>query len=280
VLGYTYFTETHQHLSVVKPFLKQPKGFVLDKALYRLTRTLPTFLASLAAEKCYAIAPDCVQVATRFYGVPLAKTKLQSLGTDLELFRPANSASEIERREQLRRSLGYSPADVVCIYTGRFSRDKNPLALAQAVDRLCAQGQAFHAIFVGEGMQKEAILACRNTRVLPFMRHTDLADTYRAADIAVWPRQESMSMLDAAACELPLVVSDTIGESERVSGNGRVYREDDVEDLARVLASLSAVTERRTLGAFGRAKMARTFSWASIAESLVADYAAAAAKQA
>jgi hypothetical protein len=78
---FALFCETHQHMSVVRPFLKQP-GSLLKKAMYRATRTWPTHLASLAVEKCYAIAPDCVEVATRFYGVPREKVRLQSLGAD------------------------------------------------------------------------------------------------------------------------------------------------------------------------------------------------------
>jgi glycosyltransferase involved in cell wall biosynthesis len=275
-LGYRLFAETHQHMSVVKPWLKQPQGQFLKRTGYWLTRTAPTRLASLAVERCYAIAPDCVEVATRFYGVPAAKTHLQSLGTDTELFRPPRTPDEVARRAAMRLDAGFAEDDVVCIYTGRFSRDKNPLLLADAVDRLVSAGHTrFHGLFVGEGDQKPEILARRNTQVRAFARHTDLADLYRIADIAVWPRQESMSMLDAAACELPLVVSDRIGENERVNGNGRVHVENDADDLARVLLTLQAREVRIPLGTFGREKMSRDFSWKSIARSIVADYAAA-----
>lgn len=271
-LGFKYFAETHQHLSVIKPFLRQPNGFLVKRAIYWLTRTLPTFLASLAVEKCYAIAPDCVDVATRFYGVPADKTKLQSLGTDTDLFRPAASTDELALRRKMRAELGYAESDVVCIYTGRFSKDKNPLVLAQAIDRLCAQQPNFRGLFIGEGPQKDEILHCRSTQVLPFAKHTQLADLYRIADVAIWPRQESMSMLDAAACELPLIVSDQIGENERVAGNGRTYIENSADDLARVILSLSDDLERKSLGAKGRTKMIANFSWSSIAKSIVRDY--------
>ena len=274
-LGFRFFTETHQHLSVVKPFLRSSKGFLLEKTAYRLTRTLPTSLASKAVEKCYAIAPDCVQVANTYYGVPLSKLKLQSLGTDTQLFRPATTAEELARRHEMRTQLGYSSSDVVCIYTGRFSADKNPLVLARAIDLLAADGGSFHGLFVGEGAQKDEIGRCRHTKVLPFMKYAELSDFYRMADVAVWPRQESMSMLDAAACGLPLVVSDKIGESARISGNGRFYKENDEHDMARSLSSLASQNERDALGRHGRTKMVTDFSWASIARSIAADYMAA-----
>ena len=39
-------------------------------------------------------------------------------------------------------------------------------------------------------------------------------------------------MLDAAATGLPLIVSNTVGEAERVKGSGRMYVENDVHSLA------------------------------------------------
>jgi glycosyltransferase involved in cell wall biosynthesis len=274
-MKFKLFGETHQHLSVVKPYVRAPHGHRLRKAFYWLTRTLPTRIASAAFERCYAIAPDCVEVATRYYGVPRSKTRLQSLGTDTLLFRPAETPEEISARQSRRRAAGFGEDAVVCIYTGRFSRDKNPLVLARAIDELVAGGHGkFHGLFVGEGEQKQAILECRHTQVHAFARHLELAQLYQIADIAVWPRQESMSMLDAAASGLPLVVSADIGENERVTGNGHVYRENDVADMARVLLSLGDAAERARLAAHGREKMARDFSWMSIASSIVADYAA------
>jgi glycosyltransferase involved in cell wall biosynthesis len=268
---FALFCETHQHMSVVKPFLKQ-SGAGLQKAVYRLTRTLPTRLASHAVEKCYAIAPDCAEVAARFYGVPREKIKLQSLGADTELFRPVDSPAEVSERAALRRQLGWSDDDVVCVYSGRFSRDKNPLLLARAIDALHDRAPAFRGLFIGEGVQREDIASCRHVKILGFMKHRDLAAHYRAADIAVWPTQESMSMLDAASSGLPIVVSNRVGETDRVNGNGRMYEENDVNSLADALASLASRDERRALGEVGRRKMLAGFNWTRYAQAVEADY--------
>lgn len=273
--GFKLFTESHQHLSVVRPYLREPGGHFLRRGAYWLTRTLPTSLASLAAERCYAIAPDCVHVANRFYGVPLRKLKLQSLGTDTQLFHPASTPEEFVRRTDMRTELRLPGDAVIFVYTGRLTADKNPLLLAQAVGRLSAGNPRFHSLFVGEGPQKEEILRCSQATVLPFMRHSELARVYRMADVAVWPRQESMSMLDAAASGLPLVVSSAMGESERVSGNGILYVENSVEDLERALLSLAEEGTRRALGSHGRAKMIEKFSWTAIASAVADDYSAA-----
>jgi glycosyltransferase involved in cell wall biosynthesis len=271
---YALFCETHQHMSVVRPFLKQP-GSLVRKVVYRLTRTLPASLSSLAVERCYATAPDCAEVARRFYGVRQHKLKVQSLGADTDLFHPVQTEAEAEARSALRQHLGYRDEDIVCVFTGRFSVEKNPLVLARAVDALRARDPRFKGLFIGDGAQKDEILACRNTTVVPFMKHRVLAEYYRAADVAVWPTQESMSMLDAAASGLPIVVSNRIGEVDRVNGNGRMYEENDVTSLAAVLSSLAAPADRRAFGAEGRRKMLKGFNWARYAEALEADYEAA-----
>lgn len=270
-LGFKLFAETHQHLSVIRPYLKRP-GSLARKAVYRLTRTLPSYLSSLAVERCYAIAPDCVDVARRFYGVPERKIKLQSLGTDTALFRPASTPEELVRRETGRQRLGFAADDVVVIYTGRFSADKNPAVLARALARA---GGRFRGLFVGDGAQRDVIAATPGTVVVPFVRHAELADLYRAADVAVWPRQESMSMLDAAASGLPVVASDRIGERSRIEGNGALFCEDDDDDLAAALVRLGDADVRRALGEAGRAKMIEQFSWMRIAKAVEADFRAA-----
>jgi glycosyltransferase involved in cell wall biosynthesis len=269
---YKLFCESHQHLSVVKPYMRRNDGASLKRMTYFATRTLPVWLASLAVEKCYAIAPDCAEVAAKFYGVPRQKIRLLSLGTDTTLFHPADTQPELAARRDLRLSLGCTDDDVLCLYSGRFSLEKNPLLLAQAIDGLARRDIRFRGIFIGDGVQKDAIAACKNVRIVPFMKHSELAAHYRAADVAVWPTQESMSMLDAAASALPVIASDRMGEADRIRGNGHQYREGSVESMQEALLKLSEVDVRRKLGRAGRQKMVDGFSWARFARSVEADY--------
>jgi len=108
--------------------------------------------------------------------------------------------------------------------------------------------------------------------IVSFMKHRSLAEHYRAADIAVWPTQESMSMLDAAASGIPIVVSHTVGEKDRVNGNGRMYQENDVASMVDALLSLASREERQGLGAVGRRKMLEGFNWKRYAKLVEADY--------
>jgi glycosyltransferase involved in cell wall biosynthesis len=269
------FTETHQTMSVMRPYMRNPDGQVLRRLVYRATRTLPTFLSSLTMELCYAVTPDCAEVARRFYGVPEHKIRLLSLGADTDMFHPVESDADEQQRQAVRRACGCGPEDILCVYTGRFTNDKNPLVLARAIDRLVETDPRYKGLFIGDGAQKEEIAKCRNLRIVPFMKHTELAQHYRAADLGVWPRQESMSMIDAAASGIPIIASNRMGEPGRVQGNGMFYEENDVASLVAVLKSLAHGAERRRLGSSGRKKMLEGFSWNSFARTLDTDFKAA-----
>jgi glycosyltransferase involved in cell wall biosynthesis len=168
-------------------------------------------------------------------------------------------------REAIRRELGFSDEDIVCIYTGKMAESKNPLLLATAIEMLRAEGRKFRGLFIGDGKQRETIAAHASCVVLEFMPFVELGDYYRAADIAVWPTTESTSMLDAAACGLPLIVSDRIYQ-DHVSGNGLKYSLNDLKSLCEALRSLESAGVRQTLGHAGAEKMYARFNWARAAK--------------
>jgi glycosyltransferase involved in cell wall biosynthesis len=275
-LGYKLFTGNHFHASVF-PLAQRNGNQRWDKERIRclLTRTIPGWMVSAVTEKCYAITSDCAKVATHFFGVPQKKIEICPLGVDSEFFQPALTASAREARRKLREELGFQPQDIVCVYSGRFSEDKNPLLLAKAVSDLMKRGECFRGLFVGNGAQAEAIRQLPGNVVLPFVPISVLGDYFRATDIGVWPTQESMSMLDAAACGLPIVVNHTVEAPERIEGNGIRYLLNNLEDLIRALLELRDPDLRRRLGDHGAQKMLRDFSWLNIARRRMHDYESA-----
>lgn len=272
LVGYKLFTGCHYHASVFSLARKKFHPLPFERLRCILTRTIPGRLASLLTERCYAITFDCAHVAVRFFGVPANKAEICPLGVDTGLFHPVWGDDELQARSQLRNQLSFADSDVVCIYTGRFDEDKNPALLAQAVSRLTRAGTRFRGLFVGNGAQDRAISSCIGCKTHPFVPFSNLGDFYRAADIGVWPAQESMSMLDAAACGLPIIANDTMSAPERISGNGLAYRLNDLDDLTNTLLQLQDPATRLRLGSFGARKIARNFSWESIAKKRLRDY--------
>jgi len=266
------FSGCHQSNSLVQPYLLGGPRFSMKRGLFAITRTLPGWLTAKLTETCYAVTHDCAVNAHQMYGVPKHKVKLVPLGVDTELFRPATTTSEVARRRKTRGEFGFAERDIVCLYTGRLSKVKNPLMIANAIRQLRERGRDYRALFVGEGEQAEPIQASGGSQVIPFTRHHALPSIYQAADLAVWPVQESISMLDAAATGLPLVVPERMAERECVKDNGMSFREGDQDDLIRVLLELKDPAARAALGAIGAKKMREQCSWTRIAELRVHDY--------
>ena len=275
VLGFTLFTAAHTTVSVFPLARRTLRPWNRALLANLAVRAIPGRLASAFTERCYAATADCAEVAIRFYGMPQSKVAVVPLGVDTENFYPPRGAADEESRRQLRCELGFSDSDVVCIYTGQFTDAKNPLVLARALVLLRGAGMPVRGVFIGNGPQGAGIAACDGCVVLPFRPHRELPPYYRAADIGVWPTQESMSMLDAAACGLPIIVNDTLLAKERIDGNGITYRLNDPADLAAKIRWLSDADRRRQLGSVGSRRMVQLFSWDAIARQRLADYEAA-----
>jgi len=273
-LGYKMFTGAHQHASVFPRALRDG-GDLFARAKSAVRRAVPGHMVSLVTERCFAVTPDCGEIASRFYGVPCAQVEIAPMGVDTDAFHPAANIGEREAALARRRALRVQPDTLVCVYSGRFTPEKNPLCLGQAVARLRDRGRPFSAVFIGSGPQREAIAALPGCIVHPFVPFPDLPDFYRAADIGVWPTQESVSMLDAAACGLPIVVSDRLVARERVDGSGLQYRESDADDLAATLERLEDAALRRRLGEADARTMADDFSWDAVARKRLQFYRAA-----
>jgi glycosyltransferase involved in cell wall biosynthesis len=271
-LGYKLFHESHLHASVFAPItqgLDPRQRFTWLAYAATLGR-----IVSFMAEKCYPVSTDAADVIVQFFGFEASKISICSLGVDTDLFKPACDASLQNARRELRKQLGFAPDEIVSIYTGRLTKDKGPLVLAEAISKLVTQGLPFRGLFIGSGQKpdQEAIQACPGCVTHPFVPVQELARFYQAADIGVWPKQESTSQLDAAACGLPIIVSDKVSVHERIDGNGLLYEEGNSNHLAQQIRSLSDAAVRAQMGELGAKNMRNKFSWRQIAKERLQDY--------
>lgn len=274
-LGFELFSAAHATVSAFPLARRTLRPWDSQWIANLAVRAIPGRIVCAVTARCYAATQDCAEVATRFYGMPEHKVMVVPLGVDTENFYPLRATADRQRREQLRRELGFADSDVVCIYTGQFTETKNPIVLARAITMLRGSGMPVRGLFIGNGPQNAGIAASDGCVVLPFRPHRELPAYYRAAEIGVWPTQESMSMLDAAACGLPIIVNDTLLATERIDGNGISYRLNDSADLADKIRELSDPGRRHQLGSVGARRMVELFSWDSIARRRLADYEAA-----
>jgi glycosyltransferase involved in cell wall biosynthesis len=271
-LGFRLFTANHTTASVFPMAQPGNRSSAAARLKNAATRFLPGRFISSRTDICYAATIDCADVANRFFGVQRKKTVVMPLGVDAESFMPVSTQQQREERSNLRRSLGINDNDVVFIYTGQFTEGKNPVILADAVLKLRREGLPARALFIGDGPMADQLRAYSSALVRPFVPNCELPAYYRAAEVGVWPTQESTSMLDAAACGLPIVVNDTLRATERIAGNGLTYRLGDSADLTAVLRGLMSSERRSDLGTRGARRMAAEFSWRELVARRLRDY--------
>ncbi|MEI6370137.1 MAG: glycosyltransferase family 4 protein [Nostocales cyanobacterium ELA608] len=279
ILGYKLFLGCHVHASVFPAAIENNNFLKLSlkskiKSVLNLRFLLRKNFLNYSSEKCYAISPDCADIAIRFGGIENKKVSVSPLGVDTEIFGFPIEQEYQKIRQKTRQELGFSESDIVCIYTGRCSEDKKPLYLAQAVEILAKQGKNFRALFIGDGPQieLEAIQSCLGSIIHSFVPVKELAKFYWAADIGVWPKQESTSQVDAMACKLPLILSNKVQVYERIDGNGLTYEEGNILDLANKIEMLSDPNLRQKMSDIGFNRVKNQFSWEQIAKQRIQDY--------
>ena len=175
----------------------------------------------------------------------------------------------------VRASLGIPPPEEghMVLFVGRLVPHKGVEFLLEAVHRLRPSATV---VVAGEGPQRQALQRSAEalgvgTRVVfaGGVPHEELPTYYRAADVLVLPsisRLEAFGLvgLEAMASERPVVLSDIPGVREVIEDGkeGLLAPPADPEGLAaRINELLDDPGRRREMGARGRERVLRLFTW-------------------
>ncbi len=276
------FTANHAVYSVLDTARNWDKISIFKKLIWWTLQTLPGRFIASESEKCFAVTSDAGEIAELFMGVPAAKVKVTTLGVDTVQFHP-----DAKNRQATRLDLGFAEQDIVVLYTGRLTNQKNPLFVAKAIDELnknavlTGNKVVFRGLFIGDGEQKADIEAIKSVQILPAQPYRDLPKFYQSADIAVWAGEESTSQLDAVGSGLCLILTDKIVAYNRIEDPtptekpkivSRKFKHQNFDDLVAQLASLSDVSVRAALQKTGVETIQSDSSWKVIARARVIDY--------
>jgi glycosyltransferase involved in cell wall biosynthesis len=241
--------------------------------VYKLVSLLWTPLLRSIGARFVGVSGETGEFMKEFYGLKDHEVEVIPLGVDADLFR-----FDPEGRRSVRQDHGIPEGDVVIIETGKLIPPKGQhLLLEGAVPVLRRRVNAW-LMLVGAGdpdytrsLKETAAREGVAARVLfvPAQPHNALPAYYSAADIAVWPMQESMSVLDASSCNLPVVLRDSaVGRERTTEGRGRNYS--TIPDLSRILDELVENPElRREMGRQGRSFIERNLDWRVISRRFV-----------
>jgi glycosyltransferase involved in cell wall biosynthesis len=177
-----------------------------------------------------------VDYVEKCLGIPLAKTILLSFGTDTDYFRP-----DEEARREFRKARGIDEGAFVVLYAGKLDASKGGQFFAESIRERIDLGEGKSPVFVvvgnaaGEyGKEVEALFSASQNRVLrfPTQPYLDLVGFYQAADLALYPRQCSLSFFEAQSCGLPVLLEDNEINVQRVRfKNGLLFAPEDIGDV-------------------------------------------------
>jgi glycosyltransferase involved in cell wall biosynthesis len=197
-------------------------------------------------------------------------------GVDARLFSPLD-------RQKARGDLNLS--GFVVGYVGRLVSEKGLFDLLNAV-RLCPPD--VNCIFVGSGPLKEALeqraqllgMASR-VRFLGPRPLDQLPPVMNAMDTLVlpsrttrhWKEQFGRVLIEANACEIPVIGSSSGAIADVIGKGGLVYPEGSHASLANVIQRLRSSPEFcRILGESGRQQALERYTWERVAERLQGIY--------
>jgi len=202
---------------------------------------------------------------------------------DAEMFRPLDRE---ECRSWLVQELGLpqNPAFLVG-YAGRLVEEKG---LDDLLDALTFTSEDVHVLLVGsgaweeQGRQKARESGCAGrVHFLPPMRFEELPRVMNALDAFVlpsrttarWKEQFGRVIIEAQACETPVIGSDSGAIPDVVGEGGLVFPEGDARALSRAIEELRSQPQlRRQMGQSGRRQVEELYTWERVAQKMHSIY--------
>ena len=261
--------------------------------LYR--RYLPPF--SWIEQRCFAMADRAI--AGNAEAVDVLRRKgyrkpvdvIPQFGVDPEIFRRVGKKGEVgsvKREEGMGKGPSLSPTPPLphssthtfrIGFVGRLVEQKGLMDLVEAAAEL---REGYTLTLVGAGPMRAALEAraadlgmADKLEIRGGVPSAEMPGIYNCMDALVlpsrtrpnWKEQFGRALVEAMACEVPVIGSDS-GEIPHVIGDaGLVFPEGDVDALTHHLASLRDSTDlRRQLGAKARARVLYRFTQSSVAE--------------
>lgn len=259
---YRIVTDTHTLYNQINYSLKQKiyyKFFKLFVASKINQNVIPVFYTALENK----------EILEKIYNINNERIFASLIGTDTNLF-----SFDEQARINLRNELGISPADIVLLFTGKFNSAKQPHLILEALTMIQNRIEAvLHVVFVGSVNQKyfekffhhkisSSLIKIHKLDAVP---NNDLYKFYSMADFAVFPRENTLSSLDAQACKLPVIMENDRTNAERLQHGGLLFEKGNIADLGEKILFMIKNTEARIkMGIKGQIFIKQNYSYNNI----------------
>ncbi len=275
------------------PYIIMPHGS-LDPYLYKRS-TRGSVLLKRIYERVFDI-PNLNHAGAIHYTAEEERKRASFLGLRAPSFVIPNGIDwghfeKLPERGAVRTKLGIGGEPVV-LFLGRLHFKKGLDLLIPAFDRVQQHYPGATLLIVGPdndnyGVQVRSWVHARGLdSSVQFVGHLDKSDVIQAyvdADVFVLPSYTEnfgMTVVEAMACELPVVISDQVNiHTEVAESGGGVVTHCDAKELADALLEvLGNADMRRTMGQAGRRLVKAYYTCPAIVDALTREYERAIAR--
>jgi glycosyltransferase involved in cell wall biosynthesis len=208
---------------------------------------------------------------------------LPQWGIDPEVFYPY----PLEQRKACRFRLGLSDSEFAIGFVGRLVEEKGILDLLRATERLRSGGKRTPTIVLAGSGNLEQVVRSRCAELhlrlvtVPPSSYEGVAEVMNALDVLVlpsqsrsfWKEQFGHVLIEAMACGVPVIGSDSGAIPDVIGDGGLVFREGDSEQLCSLLLScMESESFRCCLGHRGLTRALDNFTNSIIADRTLQIY--------
>jgi glycosyltransferase involved in cell wall biosynthesis len=238
-IGYKYILDQHEY-SIPTNILLRTEYFILNKHVcnYAYDR----------AEKIISATQQTTEFLTEFYKLDGSKIVQLTLGADTEKFYFDEKA-----RVNIRNELKIEEDETVFIFAGKLEKvgmfPKKVDLLIKAFAKVRTEHPS-KLIIIGSGDEdylselKQLVddLQIRDqVHFFEFQPQEKLREYYSASDVGVWPAQATMTIIEAMACKLAIIIPDRKTIRHLVSyKNGYLFPYGDLKILTEKLLSAAS----------------------------------------
>ncbi|WP_430811373.1 MULTISPECIES: glycosyltransferase family 4 protein [unclassified Carboxylicivirga] len=251
----------------------QFKGGVVERLYFKLLKRLVVRPLRRYKAPVFYTAAENKNILLSRYCLADDQVYPYLIGTDPKVFYPDEDAGN-----KLRETLGIAERHII-LYAGKFNQPKSPHLVIEALNKLDIDLSDVCLLMLGgktAPYYSETFLLCKeNSKVKVIVkdavRVADLNAYYNMATLAVFPRENTLSALDAQLCKLPLVMEADLTNNERLSKGGLTYEKGNISAMAAAIQQLLGDDERRRImGENGYAFVKANYSYQSIIASMEA----------
>ncbi|MBL7127377.1 MAG: glycosyltransferase family 4 protein [Ignavibacteria bacterium] len=258
---YTTFTDTHT-------LLGQSKNKFVGSLFYFLFKRTVVPVMNKRNIGVFFTADENGMILKDIYRIRENNIHSCLIGTDTSKF----YFDDIQRKS-LREQYNIKNTDIAIIYTGKHNVIKQPHLVLEAVKNLERKNTIkLFLFFIGSKDEKyfKKHFGERSNYKFELIYITEIENDelykyYSMADIAIFPKENTLSTLDVQACKLPVILEDNQTNRDRIRNSGLLYKKNNLSDLSDKIYELITNNElRKKLGENGLVLIEEVYDYKKI----------------